>query len=205
MDRSHAERDARTAWNRGHYSEVVRFVFEAYGRELYSFAMAQFPGQPSQADEAFSQFSEDFWVSLPQFRWRCSLRAWCYKLLRNAAHRHRRSPFNHRHRRADLSAVQPWLDDLVARTRSQTQPHLRSEVKSEIRLLREQLRREDQDLLILRVDREMSWRDIAHALLPSSDASEDDIRRLEAAARRRFTEVKKRLRKLAVEAGLLES
>lgn len=74
-------------------------------------------------------------------------------------------------------------------------------MKDEILLLREQLRREDQDLLTLRVDRELSWRDIAHALLPPESTDEDDVGRLEVALRRRFTDVKKRLRQLATEAG----
>ena len=58
------ERAAQTAWNCGAYGETTRIVFEAYGHELYSFVLAQFHGQAGVADDVFSQFSEDFWVSL---------------------------------------------------------------------------------------------------------------------------------------------
>ncbi|MDH5675030.1 MAG: hypothetical protein OEZ06_23070 [Myxococcales bacterium] len=204
-ERERVEAATRTARNRGDYAETTRIVFEAYGQELYSFALAQFSSEPSSADEVFSQFSEDFWVSLPRFQWRCSARAWCYKLLRNATHRHRRSPENRAGRRVPLSAVEPWLRELVVATRHTTQAHLRSEVKDEVRLLRERLRPEDQDLLILRVDRNMPWRDIAHAMLPDDAEGPAAEQRFEATLRRRFTEVKKRIRKLAIEAGLLES
>jgi RNA polymerase sigma-70 factor (ECF subfamily) len=196
------ETAARTAWNCGAYSDTTRIVLEAFGRELYSFVLAQFRGRTGDADEVFSQFCEDLWVGLPGFQWRCSIRAWCYRIVRSAASRHRRSPFNRGTRRVPLSAA-PWLDELIARTRTATQQHLRSEVKDEVQALREQLTREDQDLLILRVDRGLSWRDIAHAMVPPEEADEERIRRLEVALRQRFADVKRRLRRLAGEAGLV--
>jgi len=194
---------ARAAWDRGDYAETTRIVFEGYGTELYSFVLASFDRQSAQAGDAFSLFSEDFWRSLPQFQWRCSLRAWCYKLARNAAHRSRRALYRQRARRAPLVEGQAWIDDLVDLTRTRTELYLRSEVKNQVRVLRERLKREDQDLLILRVDRGLAWRDIAHAMLPPDRSDDESVRRLEVALRRRFSEVKARLRRLATEAGLL--
>jgi len=196
------ERAAQTAWNCAAYGETTRIVFEAYGPELYSFVLAQFRGQASHADEVFSQFSEDFWVALPKFPWRCSIRAWRYKLARSAARRYRRVPFNRGARRLPLDAA-PYLDDLIEQTRSSTLRHLRTEAKDEIKALREQLTDEDQDLLILRVDRRLSWREIAHAMLLDEDEDEAKLQRLEVSLRKRFGDVKKRLRRLATEAGLI--
>jgi RNA polymerase sigma-70 factor, ECF subfamily len=206
-----AEAAARAAWNRGDYSSAARCVFEAYNTELYGFLLAQFRGEAGPADDVFSQFGEDFWLSLPKFEWRCSARAWCYKLARSAASRYRRSPHNRVGRRVPLSAA-PWLEELAAQARTVTRPHLRSELKDGVQLLREQLSRDDQDLLILRVDRGLSWRDIAHAMLaseegddaePGGSSSDTRIAKAEVALRQRFAEIKKRLRKLAQEAGLV--
>ena len=120
---------------------------------------------------------------------------------RSAACRLRRAPLNRRNRRVPLSAV-PWLDNLVDQTRTTTQPHLRTDVKDEFQKLRDKLSPEDRDLLILRIDRNLSWRDVAHAML-EADVDDEQARNAESALRQRFVEVKKRLKRLAVEAGLL--
>ncbi len=195
------EATTQRAWQQGDFKAVATAVFDAYGAELYSFLAARFHGNTSHADEAFSDFSEDFWKALPKFEWRCSMRAWCYKLARSAASRLRRAPGNRRDRRVPLSSV-PWLDDVVQQTRTTTQPHLRTDVKDEFQKLRDKLGPEDQDLLILRVDRDLSWRDVAHAML-AMDADDEHVRKTEALLRQRFVEVKKRLKRFAIEAGLL--
>lgn len=198
-----AESLARGAWQRGDYAAVTDIVFSAYGSELYSFLLAQFRGQASIADDVFSAFSEDYWRGLPGFEWRCSIRAWCYKLARSASSRYRRSPHNRRERQVPLSEAGE-LEVLVARTRTNTQVHLRSEVKDKFRELREALSRDEQDLLVLRVDRALPWRDVVHAMFDEQDVTdEQQCRRLETALRQRFSEVKKRLRRLAKARGLL--
>jgi hypothetical protein len=98
----------------------------------------------------------------------------------------------------------PFLEQLIQRTRSTTQPHLRSEVKDEFTELRKKLSVDDQDLLILRVDRNLSWHDIVFAMsMPSEPSDQGWHTRREAALRQRFAEIKRRLRQLAEEAGLL--
>ena len=95
---------------------------------------------------------------------------------------------------------------LAARTRTNTQAHLRSEVKDKVRELRERLTRDEQDLLVLRVDRDLSWRDVVHAMLDEGDEDaldEAGLHKMEAALRQRFTEIKKRLKILAEAAGLI--
>lgn len=196
-----AEASVRSAWNCGAYSDATRCALEAYGGETYSFILSQFHGDVGTADDVFSQFSEDFWRSLPKFEWRCSVRAWCYKLARNAANRHRRSPHNRVQNRVPLSAA-PWLEDVVERARTTTGLHLRSEVKDELQNLRSQLSRDEQDLLILRIDRNLSWRDVVHAVR-SEELDDASVARAEAALRQRFAEIKKRLRRLAQDAGLI--
>jgi RNA polymerase sigma-70 factor, ECF subfamily len=155
------------------------------------------------ADDVFSAFSEDFWRALPGFQWRCSIRAWCYKLARSASSRHRRNPHNRGERRIPLSDA-IHLETLAARTRTSTQAHLRSEVKDKVRELRETLDRDERDLLVLRVDRGLSWRDVVHAMMDEEDAPDEKrCQRMEAALRQRFVEIKKRLRRLAEAAGLI--
>lgn len=198
-----AEARVHAAWQRDDYAQAAELVFAAYGSELHSFLLAQFRGQHAVADEVFSAFSEDFWRALPRFEWRCSIRAWCYKLARSAASRHRRSAQARRGRQIPLSDALR-LETLVVRARTSTKLHLRSEVRDKIRELRETLNRDDQDLLVLRVDRGLSWRDIVHAMFDrDQELDEERSARMESALRQRFGEIKKRLRRLAERAGLL--
>ena len=77
-------------------------------------------------------------------------------------------------------------------------------MKDQFQRLRERLAEDERDLLILRVDRELSWRDVAHAMLgPDDSPDEERVRRFEVTLRQRFTEVKRKLRELAEEEGLL--
>jgi len=194
---------AEAAWRRQDFKAAATVVLDAYGAELYSFVLAQFQRSWDEADDVFSTFREDLWRGLPGFQWRCSIRAWCYRLARNAVSRYRRSPQNRRARHVSLEDSS-FLEEAVDRARTSTQAHLRSEVKSQIQELREELAQEERDLLALRVDRALAWREVAHAMLPANEvADEERLRRLEASLRQRFVEVKNRLRKLAKQRGLL--
>lgn len=195
---------AKAAWDRGDFASVVTFVMESYGDEVYAFVAASARGDLGIADEVFSQFAEDLWRGLAKFEWRASLRAWCYKIARNALHRYRRTPHNRRDRRVGLSDAQV-LERLADSVRSRTHPYLRTEVKTEFEKLREKLSEEDQTLLILRINRKLAWRDVAHAFLGETETADDaEIERLSTALRQRLVEVKARLKHLAEEAGLLD-
>jgi RNA polymerase sigma factor (sigma-70 family) len=200
---SETERAAEAACKSQDYRAAIVVVMEAYGTEIYSFLLAQFRGDVGAADDVFSGFTEDLWNGLPRFQWRCSVRAWCYKLARSGASRFRRSPHNKPNRRVPLSEA-PFLEELVQPARTSTRPHLRTDVKDKFDELREKLSAEDRDLLILRVDRNLPWRDIAYAMQSTDAAPDDDqLKKLEAALRQRFAGIKDRLKRLAQEAGLL--
>jgi RNA polymerase sigma-70 factor (ECF subfamily) len=64
--------------------------------------------------------------------------------------------------------------------------------------IRRELDDDDQILLVLRVDRNLAWRDIAIVLLGES-ARFDEIARKAATLRKQFERVKDRLRSLAAE------
>lgn len=195
---------AKEAWSRGDYAAVVRVAIDGYGDEVHSFLAASTRGDLGTTDEVFSQFTEDFWRGLPKFEWRSSIRAWCYKIARNALHRFRRSPYNRRERRAGLSEI-PMLESLAESARSRTRPYLRTEIKTEFQKLREKLSEDDQTLLILRINRKMAWRDVAHAFLGDAESADDaEVARVSTALRQRLVEVKARLKRLAEEAGLVD-
>ncbi len=64
---------------------------------------------------------------------------------------------------------------------------------------------DDQTLLMLRIDRGLSWRDLALAISSEEGASSDEAISINAARlRKRFEQIKQRLRELAVQQGVID-
>jgi len=169
-----------------------------YGPELYGF-LINLLGAESDAAEVFAQLAEDLWRGLGTFGGRCSVRTWMYLLARHAAARFRRSPWQ----RATGNSSR--LDSVVAEARSRTQPWLRTDVKDKWRALRESLDPDDRTLLVLRVDRDLDWNDIALVMLSHDEAADAEVRREAARLRKRYHLLKDELRERARAAGLIDT
>jgi RNA polymerase sigma-70 factor, ECF subfamily len=187
---------------RGDLGAAATLAVETYGPEIYGFLRA-IARDDAVADDAFSTFAEHLWRGLAGFRWEASLRTWAYALARNALHRVRRDPARRAERNLALSRAGADLRAVV--TRTATSPFLRTDVKDRFATLRERLDPDDHALLILRIDRRMSWRDIAGAMPGPPDAPTDDtaVARRAAALRKRFERAKAELKQLAAAHGLL--
>jgi RNA polymerase sigma-70 factor, ECF subfamily len=172
-----------------------------YGPELLGF-LVSFHGDLDVAGDAFALFSERLWATLPGFGCRCSMRTWCYQLARNAAIDVQRGEAR-RGRHVGLSSV-PEVHALAHKTRTETLSFLRTEKRTALERLRDELPEEDRTLLVLRVDRELEWREIALVIAgPGGEMDDAALTREAARLRKRFQLVKDRLRSLARERGLL--
>jgi RNA polymerase sigma-70 factor, ECF subfamily len=87
----------------------------------------------------------------------------------------------------------PAVAEVAWQVRSGTHTFQQTEVKQRVRRLREALPEMDRMLLILRVDRELSWRDLARVVLGGSPTPEE-LEREAVRLRKRFQLVKERLR-----------
>lgn len=180
----------------GHGAAEV--LVRAYGLEILGFLEATLDG-PALAADAFSLFGEDVWRGLPGFRGDSSLRTWAYAVARRAAWRVLRGE---RLRRERLAPEGAWALEVAALVRTTTQRFRRTAVKDQVRALRERLSAQERELLLLRVDRGLDWRDIARVQL-SEGAPDAEVAKRAAVLRKRFERTKERLRALAAEAGLL--
>ncbi|HJL14738.1 MAG TPA: sigma-70 family RNA polymerase sigma factor [Sandaracinaceae bacterium LLY-WYZ-13_1] len=196
---SEPEARIREAFERGDLRAAATRGLETYGPEVLSFLMATTRDE-SVAGEVFSQASEDMWAGLAGFGWRSSFRSWFYAIARHAASRHRRAPANQSRRHAPLSEI----SEVAVRVRTETIPYLRTEVKDRFAQLREALEPDDRALLVLRVNQELSWKEIAVVLEAVDGLDEAALARASARLRQRFQKVKQRIRELAVERGILE-
>jgi RNA polymerase sigma-70 factor (ECF subfamily) len=187
----------------GAYDDAATLLLQSYGREILGFLVSRLR-DPELAGDVFSRFCEDVWRGLRGFGWRCSARAWAYTLARNAASRELKVVQRERRRRVPLSQAAA-LSKLEQKIRTETLRLLKTETRSRIAALRERLPEDDQALLLLRINRKLDFREIAHVMLGDAEAADAVVVDREAARlRKRFQLVKQQLRKLAKEEGLLD-
>jgi RNA polymerase sigma-70 factor (ECF subfamily) len=189
----------RTALAAGDVAQAVTAVLRRLGPEVFGFLRGAL-SVDADADDVFAAVAERVWRSIAAFRWECSLRTWLYVIAR-----HEMDRFLGSARRRNKGRVTPSaLENVMAAVRTETLSALRSEKRNKLRALRDELPPEDRTLLILRVDRDLPWEDIARIFLPDVDGHpEGHLRREAARLRKRFQLVKKRLAERAREEALL--
>ncbi|HEY0255258.1 MAG TPA: sigma-70 family RNA polymerase sigma factor, partial [Kofleriaceae bacterium] len=169
MDSDELDAKVRAYVARGQADRATEKILREYGDELARYLRSQVASE-ADAQEAFSRMSEELWKSLARFDGRCSVRTWCYMLARHSAIYIRTLP---RHQREQLvssvpsvqqAATEMFSNSLVERAHEQ-------EVYTEAK---EALEPDDRTLLVLRIDRNLSWREIAVVLL-GEDAGETEV------------------------------
>lgn len=168
----------------------------AYGDALLGYLISQLRDEP-QAREVFSMFAEDLWQALPTLTLRTTMRAYCYALARHAMHRYRDRDLRKQRRAVPLSAA---LSQAVAATRTQTAAFARSDNQQRIATLRERLHEEERALLTLRIDRALSWAEVAEAL---EQPPEGELAATVVRCRKRFQLIKQKLSRWAREEGIV--
>jgi RNA polymerase sigma-70 factor (ECF subfamily) len=201
-DREGLERKIRTLCDAGDKKRAATLLLEGYGREIFGFLVARLRDRDAASD-VFSQFTEDLWRGFDGFRWQCSARVWSYTLARHAASRYIDDVRRRRGRDLPLSRAGP-LSEIAERIRTGTRAGARTESRSRIAQLRESLPVDDQTLLILRVNRKLGWKEIAHIMLRDGETPDDaELDREAVRLRKRYQLAKDKLREMAVEQGLV--
>jgi RNA polymerase sigma-70 factor (ECF subfamily) len=184
----------------GSLAEAASLAIAEHGPELLRFLHVRLRSK-QRAEEAYSLVCEDLWLGLPKFAWRSSLRTWLFVLARSAASRLSRAG---RRERAVVSEAEHDYLEQCDRVRTTTALYQQTETKRRMRALREQLDDDQQTLLILRVDRALSWRELAIVMGEvAAEAAEEEHVRASSRVRTRFQTAKRRLRELALDAGLI--
>jgi RNA polymerase sigma-70 factor (ECF subfamily) len=193
--REEVEGAVRRLCDGGDYGGATSAGLRGYGAEVFGFLRANLRNE-TDADDVFAVFAEDLWKSMPSFAWGCSLRTWAYMLAKRAASRVVKQK-----RRAPVPASSELVGKLVQEIRTETLSYLRTEKKSRLHALRDTLPDDEKALLLLRVDRKLSWDELAR-VLSDEDLDDEAIKREAARLRKRFQLVKDKLRALATREGL---
>lgn len=196
-ERAVIEAQLRALVDAGNLEQATSLAIASYGSELLGFLQATTRDEALAAD-AFAIACEQLWRYLASFRWEATLRTWFYQLGRNAVHQLRRDPRRSPNRNLPLSV----MTSIAEVQRHPTAPYQKTESKNALRELRESLSPDDHELLILRLDRGMSWKDIARATA-SEDEPASTLDSRAAALRKRYERLKQQLRQHMVERGLL--
>jgi RNA polymerase sigma-70 factor (ECF subfamily) len=175
----------------GDFEGAATLTLRHYGPQLLSYLCLVLRSEDA-GHEVFAQFSEDLWRGIRAFRQECSVKTWSYKIAWHAAQRYARDAYRRRVRRLETRE----LSKIVADVRSSTLGYARAEVNDRLARIRESLDPVEQSLLTLRVDRDFSWREVAEVLSTAEEPVD------EAALRKRFERLRKKLRDLATEQGL---
>jgi RNA polymerase sigma-70 factor (ECF subfamily) len=200
FERSALEQRIRAYGEAGDSKRAATAIIEGYGREIHGFLIAHLR-DPGAAAEVFSQFTEDLWRGFDGFRWQCSARVWSYALVRHAASRYIKDARRRRRRQVSLLRAGP-LADVEARPRTATLPSARTDSRNRIAQLRQSLPAEDQTLLILRVNRQLGWKEIAQVMAYEGQTVGDAVLEKEAVRlRKRYQLAKDKLRRMVEQQG----
>jgi RNA polymerase sigma-70 factor (ECF subfamily) len=148
---------------------------------------------PDDADDAFSMFAEQVWKRIGTFRGPGGFEVWLFRVAFREALRLRGEAWARRKRPLPTTDAHRIAAE-VRRTASVS----RERRLDALERLRAALPLEDQHLLVLRVDHELSFEEIAGTLGDGEAPLE------EATVRKRFERAKARLARLAKAEGLLE-
>jgi RNA polymerase sigma-70 factor (ECF subfamily) len=206
--RPEIEQEVRRCIEAGDGDGATSAALRGYGPEVLEF-LAALHRNESDANEVFALFAEGVWRGLGRFAWESSLRTWLYAVARRSSLRYRRDG----RRRASREAPLPEGSNasiLVAKLRSRTGSLFATERRTRIAALRDALPIADQTLLMLRVDRQLAWNDLAQILHDDESVEGDGtpldaeaLKREAARLRKRFQLVKDKLHELARAQGLV--
>jgi DNA-directed RNA polymerase specialized sigma24 family protein len=169
--------DVRDLLARDDRAAALHALFAAYGAEVFGLLVGVLD-DTRLADEVYADVVAQVSDELAHFEWACSLRVWLYGIARAALRARRKRE----HRPSDQAT----------RDNTRASRALRPVVVA----VRRGLSEEERELLILRIDRELDWTQLALVEL-GSDASTPEVateaRRMSA----RFDKLVERVRDLA--------
>jgi RNA polymerase sigma-70 factor, ECF subfamily len=180
----------------GKTKDAATHIIRELGPEILGFLSGVLGD--ADADDVFAAWCLELWRSLEGFEGRCSIRSWSYRLARHQLGRFRKGMRRHEEGRVPISELQ----DVIAIVRTRTRTAAAIHKQQTLTALRDELPAEDRTLLILRVDRGLSWDEIALVFSESEDLSDEDRRREAARLRKRFQLIKQRLLRRAQEASI---
>lgn len=172
------------------FDEAATETIRAYGPQILGY-LTRVLGTRDAAADAFSLFSEQLWKGMARFEGRSTVRVWAYRVAWSAAQRVAGETYRQRRTRLRTSmASRPAAE--VLSTAAGASP--RGDDMDE---LRSQLTPAERALLVLRLDHQLPWAEVAEMM--GAEGEPVDA----AMLRKRFERLKEKLAELARHRGLI--
>src|SRR5512147_2155101 len=142
----------------GEHRAAATEVIRCYGPRALGY-LHRLLGNDTDAADAFSLFAEQVWRGMPNFEGRSTVKTWAFKAAWSAAMKVRDDAWRRLREGLPTSAASHLADEV------RTNTALRLEtLRQELEVLRAELTAEDQTLLALRLDQELTWEEVAEVL-----------------------------------------
>jgi len=185
------------------FGGATSLALRGYGREILTFLISLHRSE-SDASEVFAAFSERVWKGLPGFDWASSFRTWAYTIARNTSRTYRSDATNRAQRFGPLPEGSE-LGAIAEQVRSETRSYLKTHARTKIAELRDALPAPDRMLLTLRVERKLSWLELARVLHDGGEPpTEAELQRASAQLRKRYQRVKEKVVEMGLREGLIK-
>ncbi len=173
--------------------QAATALLQTYGPTIVRY-LRSLLREEGAVDDAFSLFAEWAWTGIRRFRGDSSLRTWTFGVAWNAAQRVRGEAWQKRKERLKTGDASKLAQEI--RASSALELDRQADKLAE---LRRQLSADEQNLLVLRIDQQLSWDEIAAVLGSGREAVSPPV------LRKRFERLKERIARLARQRGLVQS
>jgi len=181
-------------------NEAVSLVISRLGPKLRGFVHAVMLDRGA-AEEVWADVTLDIYRGLGSWSRERPILPWCLGVARNACRRYWRGQRASR-RSGPIDPNQGWTFSQPQPARSPTPMWKTTPARQALEILRASLTADERTLLILRVDKQLPWREVTSVMHPELE-SPAALSRREAALRKRFERTLARLRKLARDKGYI--
>jgi RNA polymerase sigma-70 factor (ECF subfamily) len=180
------------ALDAGDIDAAATLVIQSLGPQILAYLRSVMRA-PDEAEDVFAVFAENVWKGLPSWRRQSSIRTWAYRVAWNAATHLLRDPYRRRRDRFPTTMASRVAQAVVSSGRG-----TRERQASALDEIRATLAPEEQSLLTLRLDRDLSWREVSEIMAEPGTPATDP-----ATLRKRYERVRPTVARLARERGLL--
>ncbi|HET8540854.1 MAG TPA: sigma-70 family RNA polymerase sigma factor [Anaeromyxobacter sp.] len=170
---------------RGAATEAMR----AFGPKILGYLRSILRDE-ADAGDAFSVWAEHLWRGIRSFRGDSSFRTWAFKIAYNAALNVRNEAWRRLGRGFEPGEASRLAEEIRTKTAVREERQ-----RTRLEEIRAQLTPEEQTLLTLRIDQQLSWDEIAAVLSANGDPVDP------AALRKRFQRLKERLAEMLRDPG----
>jgi len=176
------------------FEQAAEVAIAEYGPSIFGMFMGVFHNEAT-AQDVFQHFSLQLWKSLPSFQGRSRFYTWAFTIARRSMSRW----FERRELRVEQRLGTLQEQNLQARwARTATAEWRNTASRERFETMCADLDPEERTLVMLRIDQEMSWKEIALVIADEDEQEALDRKELSkraASLRKRFERIKNTMRK----------